>query len=59
MVGVLSLPAHMAVSKMVTKDILVVVQEDTGTSKVDLKTIRYLLVILESVYFTDLTRFTT
>ena len=59
MVGVLSLPAHMAVSKMVTKDILVVVQEDTGTSKVDLKTIRYLLVILESVHFTELTLFTT
>ena len=59
MVGVLSLPAHMAVSKMVTKDILVVVQEDTGTSKVDLKTIRYLLVILESVRFAELTLFTT
>ena len=59
MVGVLSLPAHMAVSKMVTKDILVVVQEDTGTSKVDLKTIRYLLVVLEFVRFTELTRFTT
>ena len=59
MVDVLSLPVHMAVSKMATKDILVVVQEDTGTSKVDLKTIRYLLVILESVHFTELTPFTT
>ena len=59
MVDVLSHPAHMAASKMVTRDILVVVQEDTGTSKVDLKTIRYLLVILEPVCFTELTRFTT
>ena len=59
MVGVLSLPAHMAVSKMVTKDILVVVQEDTGTSKVDLKMIRYPLVLLECEHFTELTHFAT
>ena len=31
MVDVLSLPVHMAVSKMVTKGIHVVAQEDTGT----------------------------
>ena len=59
MVDVLSHPAHMAANKMVTRDILVVVQEDTGTSKVDLKTIRLLLVIRESVRFTEVTRFTT
>ena len=47
MVGVLSLPAHMAVSKMVTKDILVVVQEDTGTFKIDLKMVKYLRILLK------------
>ena len=59
MVDVLSHPAHMAASKMVIKDILVAVQEDTGTSKIDLKMIRYPLVLLGCVRFTNLTHFTT
>ena len=44
---VLSHPAHMAASKMVTRDILVVVQEDTGTFKIDLEMIRYLPILLK------------